>query len=162
MHPMFTHTCSFTRPSPSSYRFPTYPKMAWSRERRGESNPLSSCHCVCQICCYCCFSYSAMSNSFATPRTVAHQVPLFTGFSRQEYWSELPFPSAGDLPDPGIEPASPALAGRCFTTEPPGKPCLPDTCLEYWAPPLTFIPFLSALWVPFPDSSTQRRFQLGG
>ena len=44
------------------------------------------------------------------------------GFSRQEYWSGLPFPSPGDLPDPGIKPASPALAGRFFTTEPPGKP----------------------------------------
>ena len=43
------------------------------------------------------------------------------GFSRQEYWSELPFPSPGDLPDPGIELASPALAGGFFTTEPPGK-----------------------------------------
>ena len=45
-------------------------------------------------------------------------------FSRQEYWSELPFPSSGDLPDPGIEPSSPALAGGFFTTEPPGKPFL--------------------------------------
>ena len=43
-------------------------------------------------------------------------------FSRQEYWSRLPFPSPGDLSDPGIEPVSPALAGRFFTTEPPGKP----------------------------------------
>ena len=44
------------------------------------------------------------------------------GFSRQEYWSGLPFPSPGDLPDPGIEPMSPALAGGFFTTEPLGKP----------------------------------------
>jgi len=43
-------------------------------------------------------------------------------FPKQEHWSGLPFPSPGDLPDPGIEPASPALAGRFFTTEPPGKP----------------------------------------
>ena len=42
-------------------------------------------------------------------------------FSRQEFWSGLPLPSSGDLPDPGIEPASPALAGGFFTTEPPGK-----------------------------------------
>ena len=47
-----------------------------------------------------------MSNSFATPRTVALQAPLSVGFLRQEYWSGLPFPSLGDLPDPGIEPAS--------------------------------------------------------
>ena len=62
---------------------------------------------------------------FATPWTVAHQAPLSLGFSRQEYWSGLPFPPPGDLPDPGIElmsPVSPALAGRFFTTEPLGKP----------------------------------------
>ena len=46
------------------------------------------------------------------------------GFPRQEHWSELPFPSPGDLLDPGIEPIFPALAGRFFTTEPPGKPSL--------------------------------------
>ena len=47
--------------------------------------------------------------TLVTPWTVAHQAPLSTGFSRQEYWRELPFPSPGDLPDPGIEPASHAL-----------------------------------------------------
>ena len=57
-----------------------------------------------------------------TPWTVVHQVPLSMGFPRQEYWSGLPFPSPGDLPDPGIKPRSPALAGGFFTTEPPGKP----------------------------------------
>ena len=54
-----------------------------------------------------------------TPWTVAHQAPLSMGFSNQEYWSGLPFPSPGDLPDPGIKPASlssPALAGGFFTT----------------------------------------------
>ena len=44
------------------------------------------------------------------------------GFPRQEHWSGLPFPSPGDLPNPGIEHMSPALVGRFFTTEPPGKP----------------------------------------
>ena len=58
---------------------------------------------------------------FATPWTIAHQAPLSMGFSRQEYWSRLPFPSPGDLPDPGIKPASPALACGFFTTEPPEK-----------------------------------------
>ena len=57
-----------------------------------------------------------------TPWIVAHQAPLSMGFLRQEYWSWLPFPSPGDLPDPGIEPMSPALAGGFFTTEPSGKP----------------------------------------
>ena len=59
---------------------------------------------------------------FVTPWTVAHQAPLSMGFSRQEHWSGLPFPSPGGLPSPGIEPASPALAGGFFTSEPPGKP----------------------------------------
>ena len=59
----------------------------------------------------------------ATPWTVALQAPLSMGFLRQEYWSGLPFPSPGDLPDPGIKPMSPVLAGEFFTIEPPGKPC---------------------------------------
>ena len=52
-----------------------------------------------------------MSNSFATPWTVACQAPLSMGFPRQENWSELPFPLPGYRPDPGMEPTSPALAG---------------------------------------------------
>ena len=61
---------------------------------------------------------------FVTPQTVAHQVPVPMGFSRQEYWGRLLFLSPGDLPDPGNEPTSltsPALVGRFFT-EPPGRP----------------------------------------
>ena len=61
---------------------------------------------------------------FVTLWTVALQAPLSMEFSRQEYWSGLPFPPAGDLPDPGVEPrslVSPALAGGFFTTDPPGK-----------------------------------------
>ena len=68
------------------------------------------------------FSRKVVSNSFVTPWTIACQAPLSTGFPRQEYWSGLPFPSPGELPDAGIEPASPELAGGFFTTEPPGKP----------------------------------------
>ena len=55
------------------------------------------------------------------PWTVSLQAPRSVGFPRQEYWKELPFPSPGDLPDPKIEPVSPALAGRLLTNEPPGK-----------------------------------------
>ena len=76
------------------------------------------CVCVC-LCgthiCMCPFSHVQLS---VTPWTVAHQAPLSMGFSRQEYWSELPFPSPGDLSDPGIKPpslTSPALAGGFFT-----------------------------------------------
>ena len=60
----------------------------------------------------------------ATPWTIACQSPLSMGFSRREYWSGLPFPAPGDLPNTGFEPTSPVshdLAGRFFTTEPPGK-----------------------------------------
>ena len=59
---------------------------------------------------------------FATPWTVAHQAPPSMGFSRQEYWSGLPFPSPGDLPDPGIEPRSLALQMDSLPAEQPGKP----------------------------------------
>ena len=52
---------------------------------------------------------------FVTPWTVACQTPLSMEFSKQEYWSELPFPSPEDLPNPGIKPISPALTGRFFT-----------------------------------------------
>ena len=55
---------------------------------------------------------------FATLWTVAHQAPPSMGFSRQEYWSGLPFPSSGDLPDPGIEPRSPTLQADALTSEP--------------------------------------------
>jgi len=61
---------------------------------------------------------------FVTPWNAACQAPLSMGFSRQEYWSELPFPPPGELPNPGIEPASPvspASADGFFTTEPPAK-----------------------------------------
>ena len=53
---------------------------------------------------------------------IARQAPLSMGFPRQEHWSELPFPSPGDLPDPGIEPRSPALQADSLPTEPRGKP----------------------------------------
>ena len=69
------------------------------------------------------FSCSAVLH-FAAPWTLAHQAPLPMEFSRQEYWSEAPFPTPGDFPNPGIEPMSlryPALITGCFTTEPPGK-----------------------------------------
>ena len=58
---------------------------------------------------------------FATPWTVANQAPLSMGFSRQEYWSGAPFHSPEDLPDPGIEPSSPALWADALPSEPPGN-----------------------------------------
>ena len=59
---------------------------------------------------------------FATPWTVAHQARLSMEFSRQEYWSGMPFPTPGNLLDSGIKPESATLAGGFFTTEPPGNP----------------------------------------
>ena len=59
---------------------------------------------------------------FVTPWTIARQAPFSMGFSRQEYKSGLPYPPPGDLPDPGIEPVSPELAGGFFTTESPENP----------------------------------------
>ena len=69
----------------------------------------------------CCL-VTKLCSTFMTPCTVACQGPLSMDFSRQEYWSGLLFPSPGYLPSAGIEPKSPALAGRFFTTEPAGKP----------------------------------------
>ena len=68
---------------------------------------------------------------FATLWTVARQAPPSMGFSRQEYWSGLPFPSPGNLPNPGIEPTSPALEADALTSEPPGnKPKDGDTKMQ--------------------------------
>ena len=73
-----------------------------------------------------------MSGSFVTPQAL-----LSVGFPRQEYWGGLPVPAPEDLPDPGIEPWSPVLAGRFFTTEPLGKPLKhsdwPVTNLSAWS-----------------------------
>ena len=69
---------------------------------------------------------------FATPWTVAYQVFPSMGFSRQEYWSGLPFPSPGDLPDSGIEPGSPALEADALTSEPPGKPIMPYQIIKIY------------------------------
>ena len=66
-----------------------------------------------------------------TPWTVACQAPLSMGFSKQEYWSGLPFPSPWDSSGPGIEPTPPALAGRFFTTEPSGKSLDIETSLVF-------------------------------
>ena len=70
-----------------------------------------------------------MSDSFVTPWTVACQTPLSMGFPRQGYWSWLPFPSPGDLPDLGIKLMSPELAGRFFTTYLARKLLFRLTCL---------------------------------
>ena len=70
---------------------------------------------------------------FATPWAVAYQTPPSMEFSRQDYWNGLPFPSPGDLPDPGIKPGSPALQADALPSEPPGKP---------WTEGQTCVPFI--------------------
>ena len=87
----------------------------------------------------CVLSHFSHAWLFATPWTVAPQALLSMGFSRQEYWSGVPFPSPGDLPDPGIEPRSPALEADTLTSEPPGKRCANGKCIQKgrrvsWAP----------------------------
>ena len=76
--------------------------------------------CVCMHVCACTLSHVQL---FAIPWTVNCQPPLSMEFSRQEYWSGLAFPSPRDFLDPEFKLTSPALAGRFFTMEPPGKPC---------------------------------------
>ena len=79
---------------------------------------------------------------FATPWTVAYQTPPSMGFSRQEYWSGLPFLSPGVLSNPRIEPVSPALQAATLTSEPPGKP----SRIIYWSPqPLLFMYYCCCL-----------------
>ena len=88
----------------------TCPSASW-KDVEDSVCPWSVCACTCAEC-------SVMSDS-ETPWTVAHQAPLFMGFSRREYWSGVPFPPLGDLPMPGIEPASLmsySLARGFFTT----------------------------------------------
>ena len=72
--------------------------------------------------CFCCCLVARSCPTLETPWTVAHQALQSVGFPREEYWSGLPFPSPGDLSNPGIKPTSPMLAGRFFTTEPQGNP----------------------------------------
>ena len=94
----------------------------WGRQhsymprKKGAAAVLNSPKALCQHK----YVTSVVSDS-ATPRTVAHQAPLSMGFSGQKYWSGLPFPSPGDLPDPGNEPRSPASQADSLSAEPPGK-----------------------------------------
>ena len=87
----------------------------------GGENSLGECLVEIDISLLLLFSCEVVSDSFTTPWTVC-QAPVSMGFPRQEYWSGLPFPSPGDLSNPGIEPTFPTLAGGFFTTEPAGKP----------------------------------------
>ena len=91
---------------------------------------------------------------FATPWTVAYEASLSMGFSRQEYWSGLPFHSPGDLPDPGIEPGSPTLEAEALTSEPPGKPKLSVYAYIYMDIYYMFFSFFERVYkIPFKSKS---------
>ena len=97
--------------------------------------------------------WAQLCPTFCNPWTVTHQAPLTTGFPRQEYWSGLPFPSWGNLLDPGIEPtspASPSLAGRFFIAEPPGKP------YKGFADMLSPFPFIALILCEISLSASQQ------
>ena len=102
----------------------SFGKKAWTPDFRESVNSADSCPLgktrVCGCVCVCMRTLSCFScvRLFATPWTLAHQALLSMGFSRQEYWSRLPFPSPGDLPDPGIKPVShvSCIGSGFFTT----------------------------------------------
>ena len=115
MSPMFTDSlCSIL------------PSWCWEEISVKHKSDQHVCVCVCvRVCVRAHIQVLSCIWLSATPWTIAHQAPLFMGFSRQDYRSGLPFPPPGDLPNPGIKPeslASPALAGGFFTTAPPGNP----------------------------------------
>ena len=90
---------------------------------------------------------------FVTPWTIAYQASPSMGFSRQEYWSGLPFPSPGDLPDPGIEPRSPALEADALTSELPGKGRVGPRSLLFTRSPSWFSTAHGSMTItPFDDS----------
>ena len=96
----------------------TYSLLVWTKfyERQVFSHAYDTSHYhTISSCMYGGGLVAKSCPTLATPWTVVWHAPLSVGFSRQKYWSGLPFPSPGDLPDPGIEPGSPALAGGCFT-----------------------------------------------
>ena len=108
-------------------------RWSWSRREGDWAQPLKEWHSP---------SEEVKSLScvwlFATPLTVAYQAPPSMRFSREECWSGLPFPSPGDLPDPGIKPRSPALQADALPSEPPGKP---------WHSPRTQLKLIRLKWV---------------
>ena len=98
---------------------------------------------------------------FVTPWTVAHQAPLSMGFSRQEYWSGLPFLTPGDLPDPGIKPLSPSLAGGFFTTSATWEAF--DSLIYHLSPCLLPILGYRTTWVDAsPEHKAEKTFQARG
>ena len=101
-----------------------------------------------------------MSGSSMILWTVALQAPLSMGFPWQEYWHGLSFPSPGDLPNPGIEPISPVLAGRFFTIEPPGSPLLAISSLQLLSCVQLCFPWTAACQASLSITNTRSLFRL--
>ena len=107
---------------------------------------------------YCCCLVTKSCLTFANPWSVARQAPLSMGFSRQEYWSGLPFPSPGDLPNPGIKPRSLELQADSSPTEPPGKSALGGTINPLTTrkgPRITAVDYAAVF--PFPKSGLWKK-----
>ena len=102
---MHTHTHKGSEKSLSFFNMEFESRIIWSCTSESEKVKVKSLSRV---------------RLFATPWTITYQAPLSMGFSRQEYWSGLPFPSPGDLPNPAIEPGSPTLQADALPSEPPG------------------------------------------
>ena len=172
--------CWATRKAPQWWLFsiPVVANSLWAHglQRTKHLSPSPSpeaCPSSCPLHQWCsstsvCVSHSVVSD-FAIPWTVAHQAPLSMEFSRQEYWSGLPFPAPGDLPDSGIEPGSPALQTDSLPSELKGSPwslvivrtptinysiIVITVALVCWAPPCTdsvlshLIPF-ETQWISY-------------
>ena len=127
----------------------TFPVNSWDFDEWGILAHTNICIYIIEVLCAQLLSHL---QPFATTKPVASQTDLSMGFSRQEYWSGLPFPTPRDLPDPGIEPmslVSPALAGRFFTTSTSWEAI--DTIHKIdnkWEPTVYHRKLLSALWWP--------------
>ena len=111
LHSKMDQSYMYIYPSPLDFLPIQFPRSALGRVPRVTQNVLVSYLFFCAGVLSC---FSPVS-LFVTQWTVAYQAPLSVGFSRQEYWSGLPCPSPGDLPNPGIESRSPAFAGGFFT-----------------------------------------------
>ena len=111
------------------------------------------------VCMLSCFNWV---QHFVTTWTVACQAPLFMGFSRQEYWSGLPFPPPGDFPNPGIKPESPPLQADSLPAEPPGEPKFSEITTEDSTSPVSSQTHSSLLMsLPQSDAPTPTENEFG-
>ena len=118
---MATHSSVLAWRIPGTEEPGGLPSMGSHRVGHDWSNLAVAAKTVNKCLHVCMLSHFSHDRLYATLWTVACQAPLSMGFSRQEYWSGLPFPPSGDLPDPETEPVSPALTGIFFTAKPLGK-----------------------------------------